>query len=102
GRLGSHTEPVLRPLGNQVNMGRLGFRVVRSDLFDHPSVALLMGVYDDHAVKRVADFAHPLEANLDCHECGVSLRLSSERLSSGYRLRRVGAAGVLAARRSTR
>ena len=47
--------------------------VVRTDFFDNATVTLGARVGNDDAVERGADFAHPLEANLDCHESGVSL-----------------------------
>ena len=60
--------------------------VVLADLLDDLAVALLAGVGDDDAVVRLTDLAHPLQANLDGHVCGVSLRC----VGGGSRAIRVG------------
>ena len=77
GRLRADAEPVLRPVGGDLDERGLLLGVVLADLLDDPAVPLLAGVDDDDAVVRLADLAHALQANLDGHVCGVSLRVCS-------------------------
>ena len=75
GRLRADAQPVLRPVGDDVDVRRVLLGVVLADLLDHLAVALLARVDDDDAVLRHPDLAQALETNLDGHVCGVSLRL---------------------------
>src|SRR3954453_12795392 len=72
GRLRTDTEPVLGPVGDDRDVGRVLLGVVLADLLEHLAVALLARVDDDDAVVRRTDLAHALETNLDGHGCGVS------------------------------
>ena len=91
GRLGADTEPVLRPVGGDLDQRGLLLRVVLPDLLDDPAVALLAGVDDNDAVVRRTDLAHTLQADLDGHECGVSLGVR-EGVSCRVLVGRVGRA----------
>ena len=73
GRLGADAEPVLRPVGDDVDVRRVLLGVVLADLLDDPAVALLARVDDDDAVLRDPDLAQALQTDLDGHVCGVSL-----------------------------
>ena len=74
GRLRADAEPVLRPVGDDLDERGLLLGVVLADLLDDLAVPLLAGVDDDDAVVGLTDLAHALQANLDGHVCGVSLR----------------------------
>src|SRR5690625_4294321 len=69
GGLGTHADPVLRPLGVDVDERGLLGGVVLADLLDGTAVALLAAVHGDDAVRRAA-LAHAPEAAVDCRHCG--------------------------------
>src|SRR5690606_27887435 len=71
GRLRADAEPVLHPLGVDLDEGRLLLGLVEPDLLDGAPVALGAGVGDDDPVLRVPDLPQTLELDLDCHGCGV-------------------------------
>src|SRR5690606_26087794 len=79
GRLRADAEPVLRPVGDDVDDRRLLLGVVLADLLDDLAVPLLAGVDDNDAVVRRTDLAHALETDLDGHGCGVSSMLDGSR-----------------------
>src|SRR5215218_7055414 len=71
-RLGADAQPVLRPLGVDLDERRLAHRVVLADLLDRAAIALGARVGDDDAVVRGPDLAQALETDLDGHGCGHS------------------------------
>ena len=60
GGLRTNTEPVLCPVGINLDDRRIGLRIVGSDFFNDPTIALGARVGDYDPIKRGADFAHPL------------------------------------------
>src|SRR5690606_9293572 len=66
-RLRADREPVLHPLGVDLDARGLLLRVVDPELLDRSAVALGPRVGDDDAVLRVADLAHPHEPDLYGH-----------------------------------
>src|SRR5262249_13009932 len=58
-RLSADLEPVLDPVGVDLDQRGLLLRVVDPDVLDRPAVALGARVRDDDAVLRVADLSHP-------------------------------------------
>ena len=66
GRLSADAEPVLSALGIDDDGGRLGVRVVGTDLLDGTAVTLLAGIHDHYAVERVELLTHALQTNLGC------------------------------------
>ena len=75
GRLRADAQPVLRPLGGDLDQRGVLLGVVLADLLDHLAVALLAGVDDDDAVLRHPDLAQALQTDLDGHVCGVSSKV---------------------------
>ena len=75
GRLRADAEPVLRPLGVDLDERGVLLGVVLADLLDRPAVALGARVGDDDAVVRRADLAQALQTDLDGHGCGDSCYL---------------------------
>src|SRR6478609_8821301 len=73
GRLRADAEPVLRPVGGDVDVRRVLLGVVLPDLLEDATVALLARVDDDDAVLRHPDLAEALQTDLDRHVGGVSL-----------------------------
>src|SRR3954471_10385513 len=71
GRLGADAQPVLHPLGVDLDERGLLLRVVFADLLDGAAIALGAGVGYDDPVVRCPDLPQTLELNLDCHGCGV-------------------------------
>ena len=67
GRLGADAEPVLRPLGVDLDEGGLLLRVVLADRLDRAAVTLGPGVGDDDAVVRRAHLAQAHELDLGGH-----------------------------------
>ena len=72
GRLRADAEPVLRPVGVDLDDARVGLRVVLADVLDRPAAAAGAGVGDDDAVERLADLAETGELDLDSHGGGAS------------------------------
>ena len=67
GRLGSHGQPVLGPLGIDLDQARLFLGVVAADDLDRAAVAARACVSDSDAVLGIADFAEPGELDFDGH-----------------------------------
>ena len=72
GRLRADAQPVLRPLGVDLDERGVLHRVVLADLLDRAAVPLGARVGDDDAVLRGAHLAQALELDLDSHEAFVS------------------------------
>src|SRR5215469_83809 len=66
-RLRADRQPVLGPVGVDLDQRGLLLGVVDPDLLDRPTVTLRAGVGDDDAVLRVADLTHPHEPDLYGH-----------------------------------
>src|SRR5690606_7660026 len=67
-----HGEPVLHPLGVDLDVARVLLRVVLADLLDGLAITLGPRVGDDNAVVRRPDLAQALQPDLHSHGCGVS------------------------------
>src|SRR5215472_5814402 len=66
-RLSPHRQPVLSPVGVDLDERRIDFGVILADLLDGPPIPLGTGVGDDDPVKRRTDLSHALELDLDSH-----------------------------------
>ena len=71
GGLGALAEPGQRPVGVDLDVGRLGAGPVVADGLDDAPVAGRARVGDDHAVAGLLRLAHPQEADLDGHRRGL-------------------------------
>src|SRR5699024_3707491 len=72
GGLCPHGQPVLHPLGIELDEARVLLRVVLTDLLDHPAVTLVSGIGDDDTVLGRTDLSHTLELQFDSHWSGLS------------------------------
>ena len=75
GGLGADAEPVLGPLGVDLDEARLFLRVVLADDLDRAAVAAGARVGDGDAVLGIADLAKPGELDLDSHDEAILLWL---------------------------
>src|SRR5215472_6847397 len=66
-RLSPHRQPVLSPVGVDLDERRIDLGVILADLLDGPPISLGTGVGDDDPVKRRTDLSHALELDLDSH-----------------------------------
>src|SRR5215469_9903591 len=66
-RLSPDRQPVLSPVGVDLDERRIEFGVILADLLDGPPIPLGTGVGDDDPVKRRTDLSHALELDLDSH-----------------------------------
>src|SRR5699024_9175131 len=67
GRLRADTQPVLSPLGVELDVARVLLRVVLADRLDRTAVPPGAGVGDHDAVVRFADLADPRKLDLHSH-----------------------------------
>src|SRR4051794_38777814 len=77
-RLRADAEPVLHPIGLDLDARGLLLRVIDPDLLDRPAVTLGARIGDDDAVLRVADLSHPQKPDAYGH-CVLLLRFEAER-----------------------
>src|SRR5699024_3187961 len=72
GGLCPHGQPVLHPLGIELDEARVLLGVVLTDLLDRPAVTLVSGIGDDDTVLGRTDHSHTLELQFDSHWSGLS------------------------------
>src|SRR5690625_131585 len=72
GGLCPHGQPVLHPLGIELDEARVLLGVVLTDLLDRPAVTLVSGIGDDDTVLGRTDLSHTLELQFDSHWSGLS------------------------------
>src|SRR5699024_4867208 len=72
GGLCPHGQPVLHPLGIELDEARVLLVVVLTDLLDRPAVTLVSGIGDDDTVLGRTDLSHTLELQFDSHWSGLS------------------------------
>src|SRR5699024_1327897 len=72
GGLCPHGQPVLHPLGIELDEARVLLGVVLTALLDRPAVTLVSGIGDDDTVLGRTDLSHTLELQFDSHWSGLS------------------------------
>src|SRR5699024_2326293 len=72
GGLCPHGQPVLHPLGIDLDEAGVLLGVVLTDLLDRAAVTLVSGIGDDDTVLGRTDLSHPLEVQFDSHWSGLS------------------------------